>query len=383
MFADFEVKLTPKKNWETKFINIFKGITLANNETDYRNRKGRIYLNEPDNKYSIIEQYNRENYKYYVLIIESSKYRVKIRANSRISLEYIIYHATQKDVKDTGRPLTFYPHLSNFEAPLIEENLKQNNYQGFLNLILLIVFLTNLDLIYRNFLKYGFLLTPSYIISIVSNWKNFFFIFLSCILVLINTILTYGIEKFASTTKNYHLKRIYVFHIFNIASLLIFPLFLHKFHIITPISGLIGYFIILCFSLKLISYAHFWYDVRKYKEKQKQIIEQSEIKNLFVEIKEVLDSYPNNITFSNLLSFLFKPCLCYQVKYPTTSHIRIKFILIYTFHMILGLFALVVIVVQYIMPILQNSFIDIENKKIPSLFTRIIRISIPVIYSCF
>ena len=38
MINEFEVKMTPESNWELKFINIFRGISISNNETEYRNK---------------------------------------------------------------------------------------------------------------------------------------------------------------------------------------------------------------------------------------------------------------------------------------------------------------------------------------------------------
>lgn len=230
MINEFEVKMTPDSNWELKFINIFRGISISNNETDYRNQI-RTKLNST-NIYSIDEKKNEKGYKYFILTIKSPVYTVQIRAISRITLEYFIYHSIQKDPVDIGRPLTFYPHLTNFESPLVDKNLKQNNYQGFFNLIILALFLTHLRLIMDNFKKYGPILTPSYIFGIASNYKNYLFIILSALLVSIVTIFTYFIEKLASQSPK--LKRTDILRIINISSLVIIPLFFHKWNLITP-----------------------------------------------------------------------------------------------------------------------------------------------------
>lgn len=376
MINEFEVKMTPESNWELKFINIFRGISISNNETDYRN-KLRTKL-DADNHFEIEEKKNEDGYKYYILTISSTKYKVQIRAVSRISLEYFIYHAMQKDPVDTGRPLTFYPHLSNFEAPLVEKRLKENNYQGFFNLILLALFLTHLRLIYSEFIKYGLLLTPQYVYSIVSDYKNSLFILLSVILVSIVTVLTYLIEHFASTNRK--LKRIYVFHAFNLFGLVTVPILFHKLNIITPLSGIIGLFIIVAFTLKLISYAHFWYDVRRFIENKNFKLD-SNMLTLYKDIKEVIDNYPHNITLSNLVYFLCMPCLCYQYKYPQTASIRKKYVIWYLFQFLLCLFIYILISVQETIPIIVNSFKYIDNKEYPNLFERILKLSIPNVYS--
>ena len=67
MINEFEVKMTPESNWELKFINIFRGISISNNETDYRN-KLRTKL-DGDNHFEIEEKKNEDGYKYYILTI--------------------------------------------------------------------------------------------------------------------------------------------------------------------------------------------------------------------------------------------------------------------------------------------------------------------------
>jgi hypothetical protein len=77
--------------------------------------------------------------------------------------------------------------------------------------------------------------------------------------------------------------------------------------------------------LKLISYIHFWYDVRLFFEKRARLIkkDREDIQHdIYKEIEEVLTLYPKNLTFSNLIMFIFMPVLCYQYKYPRTHRIR-------------------------------------------------------------
>lgn len=238
MINEFEVKMTPDSNWEIKFINIFNGISISNNENDYRNQF-RTRLNS-ENIFSIEEKRNEEGYKYFILTIKSPNYTVQIRAISRITLEYFIYHSIQKNPVDIGRPLTFYPHLTNFESPLVDKNLRQNNYHGFFNLILLALLLTHLQLIMVNFKKYGPLLTPSYIFSIVSNYKNYLFIILSGLLVIIVTVSTYFIERLASKSSNQKIAD--ALRIVNISCLVIIPLFFHKWDLITPSIFIINHY---------------------------------------------------------------------------------------------------------------------------------------------
>lgn len=79
--------------------------------------------------------------------------------------------------------------------------------------------------------------------------------------------------------------------------------------------------------LKLVSYVHFWHDVKLFILKRKNLIKsdaqsQKLQKYVYSEIEEVIEQYPQNIHFYNLIKFLCLPVLCYQYKYPTTHRIR-------------------------------------------------------------
>ena len=43
---------------------------------------------------------------------------------------------------------------------------------------------------------------------------------------------------------------------------------------------------------------------------------------VYKEIEEVIENFPNNLVFRDLLKFLAMPVLCFQYKYPTTERIR-------------------------------------------------------------
>lgn len=381
MINEFEVKMSPESNWELRQINIYNDISFSN--THSKSSETHPHSFTSISKNSNLNFDIAQNEKYFVLSITNEKIDIKIRAISRIGLEYIIYHAMLNDPRDTGRPLTFYPHLGNCEAILDEENSKKNSYTGLFNLLLLCLFLTHLRFIFKNIKNIGLLLTPSYIGRIFVIENNIFVI-LTIGHVSMVTFFTYLIEHLASTNENF--KKIYIMHCFNIAYLLFTPLFFHKLNLITPISGFVGLFIIAAFALKLISYAHFWYDVRRFIDNKKRLfVKDPEIKSLqgdvYKEIREVIDNYPNNITFSNLLEFLVMPVLCYQYKYPRTNRINRKNALFYFISFIICASLIFFIFVQIEIPIIENTFKDILQKNYFEILEKIGYLSIPNVYS--
>jgi diacylglycerol O-acyltransferase 1 len=137
--------------------------------------------------------------------------------------------------------------------------------------------------------------------------------------------------------------------------------------------------------LKLYSYIHFWNDVRIFISKKKKLIKtDSKIKelqgDLYKEIEEVIDNYPKNMIFSDLVKFLFTPVLCFQFKYPTTHRIRKRAILNYSLQFIVCLILLIFITGQYMIPTIKNSLIYINNDDYYNLVERILKLAIPTVY---
>ncbi len=231
MFNEFETKLTPDSNWELKYIHIFKGIFIATSENDYK-KGNKISLND-ENEFSI-ETKEAEDLSFFVLNIKSNKYHIMIRSNDRISLEYIIFHSTLKNDKDIGRPLTFYPHLSNIESPLEQKRINENNYRGFINLLIIALILSHLRLMWENYVKYGILLAPMNIIRFMLEYDNFIFLSVSFLIVSFSVITTYLLEL-ATSKSEYKSQFIFTtLHTLNLTFLLLAPLSLHRYNLINP-----------------------------------------------------------------------------------------------------------------------------------------------------
>lgn len=229
MFNEFETKLTPESNWELKYIHIFKGIYIAPSENEYK-KGNKMHLHE-ENEFAI-EEKTADEMTYFILHIKSKKYHIMIRSNSRISLEYIIFHSTLTEDRDIGRPLTFYPHLSNIDSPLEEKRLKENNYRGFINLLIIALVLSHVRLMYENYIKYGILITPQNIFKFVTEHDNFIFLSATILLLSFAVIFTFILEKAASKSKAN--TPILILHGLNLITLLTVPLLFHKFNLINP-----------------------------------------------------------------------------------------------------------------------------------------------------
>jgi len=234
MFNEFETKLTSDSDWEWKYIHIFKGIYIANSENEYK-EGNRLQIYQENTEFTI-EEKKYQDVIFNILVIKSDKNEVSIRSTSRISLEYIIFHSTQEEQKDKGRPLTFYPHLSNVESPLEHIRLKRNNYRGFINLIGLVLALTHLRLILDNYTIYGIIKTPKYFFKFICEEENLIFLCGSFIIGFTAVVLTFLFEIIASKSKyvSIYPYSINIFHGLNLCGLLLLPLQFHKYKLINP-----------------------------------------------------------------------------------------------------------------------------------------------------
>eukprot|EP00158_Paraphelidium_tribonemae_P001906 Partr_v1_DN24941_c0_g1_i1_m45511 putative o-acyltransferase len=90
-------------------------------------------------------------------------------------------------------------------------------------------------------------------------------------------------------------------------------------------------------------------------------------------------AFPNNLSISNLAYFLAAPTLCYQASYPRTEKIRYRFAVKRVMELLSIIGMMWFIIKQYTIPTLTNSLRPFETFNF-ILFERILKLSIPSIY---
>lgn len=378
MFNDFEIKLNKDDNWVLRYLHVYHGIFIAESENDYK--KGKKISIPLDSEFNITKENTPNVGEYYVLSIKSKDQNVFIRADQKISLEYIIYNSQQKNERDMGRPMTFVPHLINVDSVLYHTRIRNFQFEGLINLVVIALIFSHLRLMYDNFMKTGLMLSKEGFLGIISHEGAIYgLIYLSFIVSAI--IIAYLIEKLAGVIRKE--KITYLLNFLNFSMLLSPPFLLKHFGFYDPIIGQGALLLVCIVFLKLYSFSHFWNDVRKFiykKQKLKQdakerrlskltpdqllkiledkakeaeydkIDEQNvkheslvqkndELKSsMYEEIESIITNYPNNVSFFSLVEFLFMPALCYQYKFPRTKRIRATYLLEYGFKIIICLF---------------------------------------------
>jgi sterol O-acyltransferase len=74
-------------------------------------------------------------------------------------------------------------------------------------------------------------------------------------------------------------------------------------------------------------------------------------------------SYPENLTFSNYVDFIFCPTLCYELEYPRTAKIRWMELFYKTLAIFGCIFLMTIISEEFILPVLDESSIRLQASR--------------------
>ena len=134
--------------------------------------------------------------------------------------------------------------------------------------------------------------------------------------------------------------------------------------------------------LKLVSFAHVNWAVRHFKRRHPrrrfpgETLSGAEPEG----IEEDDMVYPKNLVLSKFLYFLAAPTLCYQLSYPRSPRIRLRWMLrrLVMFGAALGL--MLFFFEQYIEPTIDNSLKSLQEMDWLRMAERILKLSIPTLY---
>jgi diacylglycerol O-acyltransferase-1 len=253
-------------------------------------------------------------------------------------------------------------HVNAHHSPLSKEAPVQD-YRGFVNLAMLLLFVSNLRLVFENYMKYGVLLTDP--LNGIPNQDYVYFA--QCMVVAVLNILTsYALEKIAVASLGWY-KIIRIAIVLNIVLSLFAPTAITWYLIYHPMIGIIAIMQSVILFMKLISYHLVNYDLQRLCEEKEE--------PPYPELP-----YPQNVTFGNLIYFWCAPTLCYQPVYPRTEHIRKFFLVKRTIELISALLMVFFLLHQYAVPTVKNSMKPIQELNFLGIFERILKLSISSLY---
>ena len=180
---------------------------------------------------------------------------------------------------------------------LFSKESHAQNFRGFINLALLLLFANLMRLAMENWMRYGLLLTVPFMPLAPSNWA-----YLSLILLFLigSLALAWLSEQIAAKRLNCTI----ALAVSNLTGILLIPPYIIWRHVYHPGLGMVALGMALVLGMKLISYHAVNYEMRKSKQLQAN----------------------QNLSFGNLVYFWLAPTLCYQPTYPQIPQIRWGFL---------------------------------------------------------
>lgn len=174
-------------------------------------------------------------------------------------------------------------------------------------------------------------------------------------------------------------------HALNVIAILAWPSYMSYYKIFHPFMSITCLMNGTIQFLKMTSYsltnqdlrAGFIYDLPPEKFQHTRRVHDA-TSNTFVSHQEVYEyevNYPNNITFKDMAYFWFAPTLCYQPSYPRSIVFRKSFFLKRVFEAFTCLGMMYFLIEQYATPTLQNSVRAVDQLAFGTMLERVLKLS--------
>ena len=315
-------------------------------------------------------------------------------------------------VKDKQAKKKKAPHMAASKPIHIEavpsalsEDARQQNYRGFFNLGVIILALSNFKLIYENLASYGntiswptFKLTTDYT-EIKTDYYSVRpeFVLISWIITVLNSFMIewLGVKKILSN------RIVTVLHFVLGVINLVFPIQWVWFSQSHP-----GYCMLYLFQstilwLKMISYGHVNRELchaRRMEKKNKEmeriraesgdatndeLYNNAKPSNSFLDLKDIEPpymQYPRNITLLNVLYFAVAPTITYQLNFPRSKQVRVKYLASILLRLAISLGLMLYFIGQYIQPTLLQALQNPISNNGEQLVQILLKLSIPTTY---
>lgn len=289
---------------------------------------------------------------------------------------------------ETCSPVHMQPRFS----LLSSERITVMNQQGLLTLVFIVLAATNFRLILENMIKYGLRFNPfSFIRTAVTPSGNAM-LALCWPSLLVFSLLALGIEKFAcrclmAELNDQTVQRkkkdlppnklrrravmkarltenvVFMLNAINTTAELLVPFYVIHITNAEPLPGFVLTMATTVLWLKLVSYAHVNWSLRRLKRidpvRRCPGETGSGSEPLAVETDDMV--YPLNLTINNLGYFLAAPTLCYQLSYPRSPRFRFRWVLRRMLMFMASLGWMLFITEQYIEPTIENSLKPLQE----------------------
>lgn len=252
----------------------------------------------------------------------------KIRTAEKTTLQWIqnALIEAQNDSAEVGRPLTMSHHDGEYKSMLtdaLNQDSKPIQMTGLVNLLIMLLVITNIKNVLVSLNQNGFTLTGELIVLYENNFYVTTPANINCILAIIAMTIfpaiSYCIELIATTGCSWVF--INLLSVLNITALILYPLVV-SFKLEPNYLLGAGLLLICCTTiLKLVSYHHTMHDVRHLLErvakakKHDKTLTKNPFEGTILGVAEVqynyACTYPKCMVLSHFIRFLFAPTCCF------------------------------------------------------------------------
>lgn len=292
---------------------------------------------------------------------------------------------------------------------LSSERITFSNQTGLLTLVFIVLAATNFRLVLENMIKYGLRFNPLTFLSAAINpagnvwlllcWPALLFFTLSALVIekaaywfLVLAIRAQDAEAKREVGKRSRRDRhsgawaeafVAVLNLINTSATLLIPCGVIHYTNAEPLPSFVLTTAATVLWLKLVSYAHVQWSIRcsRRRHPHRRCPGESHSGVEPQGIEEDGDVYyPANLTVGNILYFVAAPTLCYQLSYPRSPRVRMRWLLRRILMLFAALSMMLFIIEQYIEPTIDNSLKPLQEMDWLRMVERVLKLSIPTLY---
>uniref|UniRef100_UPI00398ECAD3 diacylglycerol O-acyltransferase 1-like isoform X3 n=1 Tax=Pristiophorus japonicus TaxID=55135 RepID=UPI00398ECAD3 len=230
------------------------------------------------------------------------------------------------------------------------------NYRGILNWAVVVLILTHAHMVLENLITYGILVDPVQIIAFAlsdpNTWPGSYLIVVSNVFVLAALHIEKSLSAMAISEKLG-----YTAQMMNLGTILFFPLFV--LNVLTSSSAAGS-------AVVIVVHALIFMKLYSYHEVNRWLREEWAPLGLKSAMKQ-----------PDLYYFLFAPTLCYQMNFPRSTKIRIRFLLRRLFEMFFLTHLFIGLILQWVLPLTRNSMQPFVEMKLTIKVHQLLLIAIP------
>ncbi|KAF2072411.1 hypothetical protein CYY_006268 [Polysphondylium violaceum] len=275
------------------------------------------------------------------------------------------HHHHHQTKQSNEKPNLTLNGLFTHRPSLLSSEASGSSYRGFLNLLVLLLITASFRLVILNHLTYGVRIDLNLLkISEYHRWPGVM-IGLGINIFIISAYLI----EFAASKRIFSDSFCYVLRVLNCAASVIVPSASILAFSPNPASGIIVMIMVCTFSMKIISY--------HYENSKQRKLNPDNTKFIYNGDTSI---YPNNLSLRSTYWFMLVPTLVYQLSYPRSNRIRKGYLARRIFEALFLSSLIFWMVEQYMVPLVQNSVLPMEQYDVARILERIMKLSLPNLY---